>query len=107
VVLNPPDWGIEIGMSSSGEIESWRQETKRKFDQYLDQLAKMPANLIRVLRYSQDPWREITAVAEEMATDLLVISTQRPLWFGTFPTCSDAEKIVREAPCPVLVIRSH
>lgn len=40
VVLNPPDWGIEIGMSSSGEIESWRQETKRKFDQYLDQLAK-------------------------------------------------------------------
>jgi universal stress protein A len=107
VVLNPPDWGIEIGMSSSGEIESWRQETKRKFDQHLDQLAKMPANLIRVLRYSQDPWREITAVAAEMAAELLVISTHGRSGLEHFLRGSDAEKIVREAPCPVLVIRSH
>ena len=106
VLLDPPDW-IEIGMSSSGETESWRQEIKREFDQHLDQLAKMPANLIRVLRYSQDPWREITAVAAEMAADLLVISTHGRSGLEHFLRGSDAEKIVREAPCPVLVIRSH
>jgi universal stress protein A len=86
---------------------AWRQETKRKFDQHLDQLAKMPANLIRVLRYSQDPWKEITAVAAEMAADLLVISTHGRSGLEHFLRGSDAEKIVREAPCPVLVIRSH
>jgi universal stress protein A len=107
VLLNPPDWSVEIGMSSSGEIEGWRQETKRKFDQHLDQPAKMPANLIRVLRYSQDPWREITAVAAEMAAELLVISTHGRFGLEQFLRGSDAEKIVREAPCPVLVIRSH
>ena len=107
VLLDPPDWSVEIGMSPSGEIESWRHETKQKFDQHLDQLAKMPANLIRVLRYSQDPWREITVVAAEMAVDLLVISTHGRHGLEHFFRGSDAEKIVRETPCPVLVIRSH
>jgi nucleotide-binding universal stress UspA family protein len=107
VLLNPPDWSVEIGMSPSGEIDSWRHETKQKFDQHLDQLATMPANLIRVLRYSQDPWREITVVAAEMAADLLVISTHGRHGLEHFFRGSDAEKIVRETPCPVLVIRSH
>ena len=107
VILEPPDWSTEIGMAPSGEIANWRGQIKREFDRYLDELAKMPANLTRVLRSSQDPWREITAVAAEMAADFLVISTHGRSGLEHFLRGSDAEKIVREAPCPVLVVRSH
>jgi universal stress protein A len=107
VFVNPPDGTIDIGVISSGEIEGWRQDVKREFDQYLDQLAEMPENLIRVLRSSQDRWKEITAVAEEMAVDLIVISTHGRSGLEHLVRGSDAEKIIREAPCPVLVVRSH
>lgn len=53
-------------MVSSGEIDSWRRDIKRQFDQYLDQPAKMPDDLVRVLRSSRDPRKEIATVAEEM-----------------------------------------
>lgn len=107
VFVDPPGGRIDPGMVSSGEIDSWRQEIKREFDQYLDQLAQMPDHLVRVVRSSQDRWKEITTVAQEMAVDLLVISTHGRSGLEHLFRGSDAEKIIREAACPVLVIRSH
>jgi universal stress protein A len=107
VFVDPPGGRIDMGMVSSGEIDGWRRDIKRRFDEYLDQLAKMPTNLVRLLRSSQDPWKEITTVAEEMAVDLLVISTHGRSGLEHLFRGSDAEKIMRDAPCPVLVIRSH
>jgi universal stress protein A len=107
VFVDPPGGRIDPGMVSSGEIDSWRQEIKRQFDQYLNDLAQMPDNLARVVRSSQDPWKEITSVAQEMAVDLLVISTHGRSGLEHLFRGSDAEKIIREASCPVLVIRSH
>ncbi len=54
-----------------------------------------------------DPWEEITAVAKELAVDLLVISTHAPSGFEFLIHGSDAAKIVRSAPCPVLAVYGH
>jgi hypothetical protein len=49
------------------------------------------------------PCEEIAAVAKELKTDLIVISTHHYHWFDHLMNGSDAERIVRRAPCPILV----
>lgn len=47
----------------------------------------------------------IREVAEEHACDLIVMGTHRRAGMAHLPLGSVAEKIVREAPCPVLTVR--
>jgi nucleotide-binding universal stress UspA family protein len=49
--------------------------------------------------------QEIVSVAREVSADLVVLSTHgymgwKHLWFG-----NDAEQLLHEIPCPVLVVR--
>jgi nucleotide-binding universal stress UspA family protein len=104
VFVNPTGSPVDLGTVSAGEVDGWRQEIKRRFDAYLDRLARIPDNVVRLVRASMDPWKEITAVAKEMGVDLLVISTHGPRGFEYLIHGSDAAKIVRGAPCPVLVV---
>ena len=48
---------------------------------------------------------EIISVAREIAADLLVVSTHGDTGWNHFLFGSDAAKIVRDAPCPILVVR--
>ncbi len=53
------------------------------------------------------PHRAITALAREENLDLIVLTTHghtglKQVWLG-----SDAERVVRHAPCPVLVVRKR
>lgn len=104
VFVNPTGSPIDLGTVSAGDVDAWRQEIKREFDTYLDRLGRIPDNVLRLVRASMDPWQEITAVAKEMAVDLLVISTHGPSGFEYLIHGSDAAKIVRNAPCPVLLV---
>lgn len=53
-----------------------------------------------------DPVGEITFVASAMHADLIVISTHGRTGFKRLLLGSVAEQIVRESPCPVLVVRN-
>ena len=103
ILLDPPDGAMDLHMISKEEVDSSRHDVKRQFDEYLERLATVPDNLVRVLRFSEDPWKEITTIAEEMSADLLVVSTHHHSVLEYLFQVSDAEKIVRHAPCPVLV----
>ena len=48
---------------------------------------------------------EIISVAREIVADLLVVSTHGDIGWKHFLFGSEAAKIVRDAPCPVLVVR--
>jgi len=104
ILLDPPEGAMDLHMISKGEVDSWRHDVKRQFDEYLERLATIPDSVVRVLRFSEDPWKEITTVAEEMSADLLVVSTHHHSVLEYLFQVSDVEKIVRHAPCPVLVI---
>jgi nucleotide-binding universal stress UspA family protein len=104
VFLDPPEGAMDLHMISKEEVRGWRDDIKHQFDEYLDRLAAIPDNVVRELRSSQDPWREITAVAEELSVDLLVISTHHRSALEQLLQGGDAQKIVRHAPCPVLII---
>ena len=50
-------------------------------------------------------WREINATAAEAKADLIVIGSEGRSGLGRALLGSVAEKVVRTAPCPVLVVR--
>jgi nucleotide-binding universal stress UspA family protein len=51
------------------------------------------------------PWREIDRVAREKSVDLIVMGTHGRRGLPHALLGSVAEKVVRTAPCPVLVVR--
>ena len=51
------------------------------------------------------PWNEIVRLAEEAHTDLIVMATHGRTGLGHALIGSVAEKVVRHAPCAVLVVR--
>jgi len=51
--------------------------------------------------------REILRVAEERRSDLIVLATHGRSGLARVALGSTAERIVREAPCPVLTVRTH
>ena len=67
--------------------------------------AQLPAELSRVtiVRFG-NPAREITAVARRIGADLIVIGTHGRTMFARFFQGSVAEKVVVDAPCPVLAL---
>jgi universal stress protein A len=53
------------------------------------------------------PWEEIVDAAEDDGVDLIVISTHGYSGVKRWLIGSVAERVVRHAPCPVLVLRSQ
>lgn len=51
------------------------------------------------------PYAKITDIAEEQNADLIVIATHGYTGFKHFYMGSTTERVVRHAPCPVLVVR--
>jgi universal stress protein A len=51
------------------------------------------------------PYEEIVAAAREMEVDLIVLSTHNYHWFSHLIHGSDAEGVLRHAPCPILIVR--
>jgi nucleotide-binding universal stress UspA family protein len=53
------------------------------------------------------PYEEIVKVAKEREVDLIVIATYGYTGLKHFLLGSTAERVVRIAPCPVLVVRQE
>ena len=47
---------------------------------------------------------QIVDLAKMLNSDLIVLSTHNYPWFKRLMTGSDAEKIARHAPCPILIV---
>jgi len=51
------------------------------------------------------PAEEIVAAARDLDVDLIVISTHNYNWLDHLIRGSDAEEVLRHAPCPIMVVR--
>jgi universal stress protein A len=79
--------------------KSYQQELKKLS---MKELGKFPsAVLIRCGR----PYEEIVKAASDLNSDLIVISTHGQMGLRKVELGSTAERVIRHAPCPVLVIR--
>ena len=87
------------------EIEGWEEEAEKRLAQELARAQVEYANIESVQVTALHPRDEIVRAATELAADLLVISTHGYTGWKHFLFGSDAEKIVEQAPCPVVVVR--
>jgi nucleotide-binding universal stress UspA family protein len=66
--------------------------------------ARRPGVEVGLMLRKGTPWSEINATAEEMKADLIVMGTHGRRGIARALLGSVAEKVVRTAPCPVLIV---
>jgi universal stress protein A len=87
------------------QVEEWRQEAGEKLHKELAK-AKLEYDAIDTLMTTALHMRdEVIRIAKETPADLLVLSTHGYTGWKHVLLGSDAEKILEQAPCPVLVVR--
>jgi nucleotide-binding universal stress UspA family protein len=87
------------------EIEAWHEAATAKL---ADEVAKAKLDYDEVeslLTTALHPRDEIVRAAANLWADLLILSTHGYKGWRHFLFGSDAEKILEQAPCPVLVVR--
>ena len=62
--------------------------------------------IVKITRFGS-PYQEILNVANEKAVDLIVMGTHGRSGIAHFLIGSVTEKVIRTAPCPVLVVRPN
>ncbi|MDF1619459.1 universal stress protein [Pseudothioclava nitratireducens] len=91
------------GFAISYMPEGYGAELKRAIQATLEKLAAEFENGVAVVREGQ-PYHEIVDYAREAGTDCIVIASHRP-GLGDYLIGSTAARVVRHAPCAVMVMR--
>jgi nucleotide-binding universal stress UspA family protein len=64
-------------------------------------------NEVRQLVRGNEPAEDLIAVAEEVGADIIVIGLRRRTPVGKLIMGSNAQRILLEAPCPVLAVKAE
>ena len=92
-----------LGPNDYSEEDRYRAEAEKGLRQWRADYKEEGTGIDICFRVGV-PCEEIAAAANELKTDLIVISTHHYHWFDHLMNGSDAERIVRRAPCPILVV---
>jgi nucleotide-binding universal stress UspA family protein len=105
---------VEIPYVGSGlgeiELPPVDTEIRGSVDEHLGRImAEQVGNRLpaETLTRSGQPWYEITEAAREIGADLIIIGTHGYTGLKHVLMGSTAERVVRHATCPVLVVRNR
>lgn len=95
-------------VDAASEIETVDHRLEDASRKKLNELRVAPADskivVVKQIRKGR-PFVEIIKYAKEELIDLIIIGTHKPNALSQLLIGSEAENIVRQAPCPVLVLR--
>lgn len=92
-------------VDTTGILDQANAAVKRNLE---DMRLKIDAHIeSRALTRSGQPYHEIVAAAEDLDVDLIIISTHGRTGLAHTFMGSTAERVVRHAKCPVLVVRER
>lgn len=103
MVATPAEFGYapaDVGMATAGSARKALEELAQRA---LPELFRR--NAVRPAVRTGLPWREITLAAQTANVDLIIMSTHGYTGVSRVFLGSTAERVVRRAPCPVLVVR--
>ena len=107
-VVEPVVYGGDFGYlptaADTGEIV---RAIRIKLDTLCVERGIAPRLLEKTLVLTGKPFVEITDAARSLKADLIVISTHGYTGLKHAVMGSTSERVVRHAPCPVLVVRQH
>lgn len=92
--------------STADDIETARRDTAKAFERFMEPFLAMgfPIDTKIIAGDSDTPWREISAQAETLPADFIVMGTHGRTGLDHFLMGSVAEKVLRHAPCPVIIV---
>jgi nucleotide-binding universal stress UspA family protein len=96
----------ELSIVAPESIEGQMRETAERELRAVQQALGEEICAKTVMR-TGTPFVEITEAARELGSDLIIISTHGHTGLAHVLLGSTAEKVVRHAPCPVLVVRER
>lgn len=98
-------WVRSVGLTAD-DVEAARVDAAKALERFMEPFLAMdfPVEMKTVVGASEAPWHEITEEAEALPADLVVMGTHGRGGLGRFLMGSVAEKVMRGAPCPVLVV---
>jgi len=99
---SPPD---ELRFPADESIYAYAEE--QELQTLRERARRANANVATrlVVKKAPDPGAEICRTATQESVDLIVIATHGFTGWKHFAIGSTAERVVRSAPCPVLVVR--
>jgi nucleotide-binding universal stress UspA family protein len=100
VIVNSHRGGRDFDREDALETESQLQEVR-------DQLKESGVeHEIRQLVRGMDPAEDLISVAEEVGSDFIVIGLRRRTPVGKLILGSNAQRVLLEAPCPVMAVKA-
>jgi len=84
----------------------FRENAQNALDSFRSEIKQEYPRIDGLLRCGK-PEEEIVRAAKDLEVDLIVLSTHNYQWFFHLIHGSDAEGVLRHAPCPMLVVRKE
>lgn len=94
------------GLVIPSTLQHLQNDLLKQVHEELEKMVKLEDQFrIKIKVLFGEPAHEISKIAGEEETDLILVSTEGRTGLSHVLVGSTAEKIVRHAPCPVLVVR--
>jgi nucleotide-binding universal stress UspA family protein len=108
VVVPPPQLATDMLVAPAGAAQAVAEEEARTLARWrADAEARVDHPVSTHQPLASDPAAEIVRHAREHHADLVVVGTHGRTGLRRAVMGSVAERVVRSAPCPVLVARAH
>jgi nucleotide-binding universal stress UspA family protein len=104
-IVYPSDFGY-APLPPQALEENFQQDARERLEAVASEQSAAGVACEVALRLGK-PYQEIAAAAREMQVDLIVITTHGYAGLTHVLLGSTAERVVRHAPCPVLVVRDQ
>jgi len=101
IVINSNRGGKDLDSVEAARYEQELTAVRGELD------AAGVANEVRQLVRGLEPAEDLIAVAEEVAADFIVIGLRRRTPVGKLILGSNAQRILLDAPCPVLAVKAE
>jgi nucleotide-binding universal stress UspA family protein len=101
VVINSQRGGRSFDAEDAARYEKELEEVRTRLD------ADGLQHEVRQLVQGLEPAEDLIAVAEEVSADMIVIGLRRRSPVGKLILGSNAQRILLDAPCPVLAVKAQ
>lgn len=103
--VSTPDFQVSFPLAMKDE--ALIAAAKKELERIVNTNRSPQRSVERILVRLGQPYYEIAKAARECKADLIIISTHGYSGLKHVLMGSTAERVVRHAPCPVLVVRQH